>query len=69
MAINRTSLSSQSIETNTNAIIEVLSSPPQLSQAFDPPQPPGKLIGYYNGAIDMVQLYVVTPNGLYLDKI
>lgn len=69
MAINRTSLSSESIETNTNAIIEVLYSAPQLDQAFDPPQPPGKLIGYYNGAIDMVQLYVVTPDGLYLNKI
>ena len=69
MAINRTSLSSESIETNTNAVIEVLYSAPQPNVELDPPQPPGKIIGYYNGSINMVQLYVVTPDGKYLDRI
>ncbi len=69
MTINRTSLSAQSIQTNTNAVIEIIYNAPQLNDPFDPPQPPGKLIGYYNGSIDMVQLYVVTPDGLFLNKI
>jgi hypothetical protein len=69
MTINRTSLSSQSIQTNTNTVIEVIYNAPQLNDPFDPPQVPGKLIGYYNGSIDMVQLYVVTPDGLFLNKI
>jgi len=69
MAINRTSLSSESIETNTNAVIEVLYAAPNLNTELDPPQPPGKIIGYYNGSIDKVQLYVVRPDGLYLNKI
>lgn len=67
MAINRTSLSAQSITTAQDSIvIEMRENEPNIFRDLDPPQPPGKLIGYYNGASGFVELYVVSSNGLRL---
>lgn len=65
MAINRVSISSQSITENTNAIIQVLYTRPP-SGLLDPPQTPGKLVGYYNGATGFMELYVIDNSGTRL---
>ena len=67
MAINRVSFTSQSITTNTEAVVEVVyATPPLPEEILDPPQTPGKLVAYYNGADDTVSLYIVNRAGLRL---
>ena len=67
MAINRVSLTSESITTNTEAVIEVIySEPPFPEDILDPPQTPGKLVAYYNGVDDTTSLYLVSASGLRL---
>ena len=63
MAINRTSLSSEAIETNTNSVIEMRSVRPEAGGIIDPPEPPGKIIGFFNGASGFVELYIVSGSG------
>lgn len=67
MAINRVSLTSESINTNTEAVVEVVyAQPPNPEDILDPPQTPGKLVAYYNGANDRASLYIVSRSGLRL---
>lgn len=69
MAINRSSLTSQSISENTESIIEIRDSKPNPEVALDPPDIPGRVIGYFNGATGFVELYVVSGSGLNLLRI
>jgi len=69
MTINRTSLTSESVQTNTDAIIEVRNTAPQTGVDLDPPDIPGRLLGYYNGSTGFVELYVVSPDGKRLLEI
>lgn len=64
--INRISMAAQSITTNTDTVIEVVYSEPVPEDELNPPQPPGKIIGYYNGMTNEVSLYVVSGTGLSL---
>lgn len=67
MTINRTSLTARSITSETdNMIIEMRGDEPSTTTNLDPPQPPGKMIGYYNGSTGFVELYIVSANGLRL---
>ena len=59
-------MTSQSIQENTEAVIEVLYTEPNLADLLDPPQTPNKLIGYYDGVDDVVRLYIVDNSGLRL---
>ena len=69
MAINRSSLSAQSISENTDSVIEIRDSRPRPDITLDPPDVPGRLIGYFNGATGFVELYVVSGSGLNLLRI
>ena len=69
MAVNRSSISAQAITENIESVIEIRSERPIPSIALDPPDIPGRLIGYYNGADDFVELYVVSGSGLFLLKV
>ena len=67
MAINPASFSSQPIYENTDVTLEVIKGQAPLpEQLLDPPQLPGKLFAYYNGANDTVRLYIVNGSGLRL---
>jgi hypothetical protein len=66
MSINPTSISSQSIKENTDAVIEMYYTKPSLTETFDPPEVPGKIIGYYNGATGFMELYVFNRSGTKL---
>jgi hypothetical protein len=69
MTINRSSITSQAISSNTESIIQVLEQRPRTEAVLDPPGIPGQLIGYYNGASGFVELYVVSGSGLNLLRI
>jgi hypothetical protein len=66
MAINRLSISSQSITENTDAVLEVRYTEPPLGAVLNPPEVPNKLIAYYDGNFDTVRLYIVDSTGLRL---
>ena len=66
MAINSVSMTSQSIQENTDAVIEVRYVQPPVGALLDPPEVPNKLIGYYDGNFDTVRLYIVDNSGLRL---
>ena len=69
MPINRTSVSSTSAQNVTNSVIEIRSERPNITSELDPPETPGRLIGYYNDASGFVELYVVSSDGLYLMRV
>ena len=69
MAINRVNISSRSIEDTRNVTIQVLNVKPDINAILDPPEPPGKLVGFYNGSTGYVELYVVASSGTRLLKI
>lgn len=69
MAINRSSITAQPITENTDSIIEMKDTKPDRFGVIDPPETPGKLIGYYNGSFDFVELYVVSGSGTRLLRI
>ena len=66
MAITPTSISSQSITENPDAAIELYYTKPSLTETFDPPEVPGKIIGYYNGAHGIMEVYVFNRSGTKL---
>ena len=66
MAINRSSISSQSITENYDVAINMSAIPVDQSTAeiyLDPPVTPNILHGFYNSATGTVQLFVTDPQG------
>lgn len=63
MAINRTSISSQSIRENTDLTIEILATPPDTTKFLSTPRTPNVMVGYYNPNLGIVQLYLVDGTG------
>lgn len=67
MAINRVSLTSESVYENTESVVEVrYTQPPTPDDILDPPETPNKLIAYYDGTTNTVNLYIVNRSGLKL---
>ena len=62
MAINRVSLTAQSIQ-NTDLSIKMLGELPDTAQYLDTPVTPNVMVGYYNAITDTVQLYVTDQTG------
>lgn len=63
MAIQPSYISSQPISENTDATISLLSFRPIPSTVISPPLSPGLLVGYYNGSLGAVELYIVSGDG------
>ena len=63
MAINRTSITAQSIKENTDITIAFLALPPNTTQFLDTPVEPNTLVGFYNDVTDAVELYVTDSTG------
>lgn len=64
MAINRVSMTSESVENNYTVTIEIVSQPPDPSILNSPLETPGKIIGFYDATLDGVRLYIVDNSGL-----
>lgn len=63
MAINRITLASESIASNTDMRIRMLSSRPSGSTPLATQVTPNTLAGYYDSSTDSVELYLSDPTG------
>ena len=63
MAINPAAFSATSISEAGRAVIEILGQPPKVNVQLDPPENPGRVVGYYNTTTDKVELYVASGGG------
>lgn len=63
MAIQPSYISSQPISENTDTTISLLTFRPTGETIIDPPLDPGLLVGYYNGSLDSVELFIVSGDG------
>ena len=64
MAINRSSLSAQDIATNYDVAIELVTTRPDVNEVLATAVAPGVMVGFYNNALGVVELYVTDPSGL-----
>lgn len=69
MAINKSFISTNSVEKYNGNTIELISTIPPLDGLIDTPMEPGKLVGYYDGASDSVRLFVVSGSGYRLMRV
>ena len=65
MAISKPAFSSTPIQLAQLAVLDLVGSPPTLNVRLDPPEPPGRVIGYYNPTTDKVELYCASSGGTF----
>lgn len=63
MAINPTQLAATPISQNFDVAIEFLNSRPSTTEYQSTPDTPNKLVAYYDGVTDYVELYVIDKTG------
>ncbi len=63
MAIQPSYISTQPISENTDTTISLITFRPTADTVISPPSSPGLLVGYYNGSLDSVELYIVSGDG------
>ena len=63
MAINPSQLAAQPIYTNYDVTIQMLSQRPKVGAYNTTADTPNKLVGYYDGFSDSVELYIVDATG------
>lgn len=63
MPVNASGFAAQSVYEIRDVVIEMLNIPPDVNAVLPQRQPPGKLVGFYNGSTDSVELYVVNAAG------
>lgn len=63
MAIQPSFIGSQPISQNTDTTISLLQARPTSDTIIDPPLDPGLLVGYYNGSLEAVELFIVSGDG------
>ena len=69
MAINRSSLSSQSLKQNTDVTLELLVTRPVENVYLDTPVTPNRMVGYYNYSLNRVELFVTDATGYRYIKV
>lgn len=69
MAINRSSVSTNSVEKYNGNTVEMLTSAPPSDGILSSYMQPGQLVGYYNGVSDVVQLFVVSGSGFRIMRV
>jgi|14BtaG_2_1085337.scaffolds.fasta_scaffold01643_8 hypothetical protein len=69
MAINPVSMTSQSVTTNTDAIIQVVYAEPDPTALLATADIPGRLLAFFNGSSGVVNLYMVDNSGLRLLRV
>ena len=63
MAINRVSFTTDSLKSNTDVTLELVSPRPDTTAYLDTPVTPNKMVGFYNSAIGVVELYITDGTG------
>jgi hypothetical protein len=69
MPISPGYISSQPIYEDVDVTITMLPARPDLAATIDPPASPGLLVGFFNGALDVVELYMVSTDGARYIKV
>lgn len=69
MALNKSYISTASAERYGASIVQIITTPPPRSGVLANPMNPGQLVGFYDGTIDAVRLYVVSGSGTRLLKV
>ena len=69
MTINRSSVSTNSVDKYNGNTVEMLSSEPPSDGVLSDYMQPGQLVGYYNGVSDVVQLFVVSGSGFRIMRV
>jgi len=69
MAINKSYVSTNSVDKFNGTNIEMLATEPRLNGILDQPKTPGQLVGYYDGTNDVVLLFVVLGSGLRMTRV
>lgn len=65
MGINPYAIATASVtDQSVPLVIEMLYEQPVTTTTFTPARPAGQLCGFYNGATDLVELYVVANSGV-----
>lgn len=62
MTVNRPSITTTALK-EAFVSIEIMSSRPDLSIVIDPPDNPGRVVGFYNPQTDGVELYITSATG------
>lgn len=65
MAINSAAFSSVSVAEAGLAVIQILSTRPNTQVQIDPPEAPGRMVGFYNATTDKVELFVASNGGTF----
>jgi hypothetical protein len=57
--------------TEGNAVfrIQMLEAPPLIDQVIEPPDMPNRIYGWFNGASNMVELYITNHTGRLLSRV
>jgi len=63
MAINRTSLTTQSLTDNTDITLELLQVRPDPNAYLNTPVAPNKMVGFVNAAAGGVELFITDATG------
>ena len=66
---NNASFKSQSVFNDNTVVIEMLSTRPSLVAPIEGGARPNRLVGYYNGAQGVVELFVVDSSGTQWKKV
>lgn len=69
MAINKSSVSTNTVEKYNGNTVQMLTSKPPVNGVLTQALKPDQLVGYYNGNSDTVVLYVVSGSGLRLIRV
>ena len=67
--ISPTSFTSVNIANAQKAVITMVSGRPLTEVQNDPPVTPGEIIGYYNEAINKVELFVGSSGGTFWRRV
>ena len=69
MAINRSVISAQPISTNYDVAIRMVVDRPDVNAVLAQPTDPNIMVGFYNNALNVVELFVTDPSGLRYVKV
>lgn len=69
MAINRTSFSAQDITTNYSVAVKMVGTKPDPNATLSTPVEPNVMVGFYNSAINAVELFIADSSGTRYIKV
>ena len=65
MAINKSAIASQSVASMAFAVIDIVPGRPSLTEPNDPPETPGRIVGYFSQRTNRVELFVASAGGTF----